>query len=190
MSTLVKAQRFYFSKDLFLSGSNPIRERVMSTPTWPVPYYQRLTKAYPIRGSPPSTQNRPSPPSAASISPPTIPRGCPPSTCSTRLPRDVRLSLTPSSTSRLTVLPSPRSLSHQEGRLRDHGQGLRQRHLPIPRRHQQGERQDPQGTHPYLIANNAYPPTLIHPFPARPALPLSLSPRVEYNINWRCCSGD
>jgi hypothetical protein len=23
----------------------------MSTPTWPVPYYQRLTKAYPIRGT-------------------------------------------------------------------------------------------------------------------------------------------
>ena len=30
--------------------SNPIKERVMSTPQWPVPYYQRLHKAYPVRG--------------------------------------------------------------------------------------------------------------------------------------------
>jgi hypothetical protein len=48
--SLLKTSRFYFSKDIFLSGQNPIRDRVMSTPTWPVPYYQRLTKAYPIRG--------------------------------------------------------------------------------------------------------------------------------------------
>lgn len=171
MSTLVKAQRFYFSKDIFLSGSNPIRERVMSTPTWPVPYYQRLTKAYPIRGSPPSTQNRPSLPSVVSTSLLTIPHGFPPSTCSTRLPRDVRSSPTPSSTSRLTVLPFQYSLSDQEGRLRDHGQGLRQRHLPVPRCHQQGKRQDPQGTHPHLIPNNAYPPTYIPPFPACPCPP-------------------
>ncbi len=63
ISPLVKAQRFFFSKDIFLSGANPIRERVMSTPTWPVPYYQRLTKAYPIRGPSSLTQSRPSPPS-------------------------------------------------------------------------------------------------------------------------------
>jgi hypothetical protein len=49
-STLLHSSRFFFSKDIFLSGSNPVRERVMSTPTWPVPYYQRLSKAYPIRG--------------------------------------------------------------------------------------------------------------------------------------------
>jgi hypothetical protein len=49
VNSLVFLNRAAFSKDIFLSGSNPIRERVMSTPTWPVPYYQRLTKAYPIR---------------------------------------------------------------------------------------------------------------------------------------------
>ena len=47
--SLILINQFHFSKDIFLSGSNPIRDRVMSTPTWPVPYYQRLTKAYPIR---------------------------------------------------------------------------------------------------------------------------------------------
>ena len=41
--------RASFSQMLFDPASNPIKERVMSTPTWPVPYYQRLTKAYPIR---------------------------------------------------------------------------------------------------------------------------------------------
>lgn len=50
MRTLLFRNQYLFSKDIFLSGSNPIRDRVMSTPTWPVPYYQRLTKAYPIRG--------------------------------------------------------------------------------------------------------------------------------------------
>lgn len=50
MKLLLNQNKFFFSKDIFLSGSNPVRERVMSTPTWPVPYYQRLTKAYPIRG--------------------------------------------------------------------------------------------------------------------------------------------
>lgn len=33
------------------SLSNPIKERVMATPQWPVPYYQRLHKAYPVRGN-------------------------------------------------------------------------------------------------------------------------------------------
>ena len=28
----------------------PLVDRVTSTPQWPVPYYQRLFKAYPIRG--------------------------------------------------------------------------------------------------------------------------------------------
>jgi len=46
---LAYSNRFFFSKDLFFSNSNPIRERVVSTPTWPVPYYQRISKAYPIR---------------------------------------------------------------------------------------------------------------------------------------------
>lgn len=39
-----------FSKMLQDRVSNPIKERVMSTPTWPVPYYQRLHRAYPVRG--------------------------------------------------------------------------------------------------------------------------------------------
>jgi hypothetical protein len=47
--SLLLVNRANFSKDLFLSGSNPIRERVVSTPAWPVPYYQRVSKAYPIR---------------------------------------------------------------------------------------------------------------------------------------------
>ena len=38
-----------FSKLLTDPTSNPIKDRVMSTPTWPVPYYQRITKAYPLR---------------------------------------------------------------------------------------------------------------------------------------------
>lgn len=49
MKGLVFVNRFNFSKDLFINGANPIRQRVMSTPTWPVPYYQRVVKAYPIR---------------------------------------------------------------------------------------------------------------------------------------------
>lgn len=49
---LTNANKFYFSsKDLLFSNSNPIRERVVSTPSWPVPYYQRIAKAYPIRGT-------------------------------------------------------------------------------------------------------------------------------------------
>jgi hypothetical protein len=49
MKNLVSCNRFFFSKDLFFSNSNPIKERVVSTPSWPVPYYQRIAKAYPIR---------------------------------------------------------------------------------------------------------------------------------------------
>lgn len=50
MKTLVFSNRYLFSsKDLLFSNSNPIRERVVSTPAWPVPYYQRIAKAYPIR---------------------------------------------------------------------------------------------------------------------------------------------
>ena len=51
MRNLVCVNRFFFSKDVFLSSSLPIRDRVVSTPTWPVPYYQRVAKAYPIRCS-------------------------------------------------------------------------------------------------------------------------------------------
>lgn len=49
-NTLVHMQKNGFSKSVFLSTSNPIQERVMATPTWPVPYYQRLVKAYPVQG--------------------------------------------------------------------------------------------------------------------------------------------
>ena len=58
--SLLARNTFPFSKDIFLSTQSPIRERVMSTPTWPVPYYQRVSKAYPIRGPFPLTQKTPS----------------------------------------------------------------------------------------------------------------------------------
>lgn len=48
-SSLVFTGRFSFSRMMTDRESNPIKDRVMSTPTWPVPYYQRLAKAYPIR---------------------------------------------------------------------------------------------------------------------------------------------
>ena len=51
-STLTHVQKQNFSNMLFNSSANPIKERVMSTPTWPVPYYQRMLKAYPVRGKP------------------------------------------------------------------------------------------------------------------------------------------
>jgi hypothetical protein len=70
MKTLVFRSQSYFSKDLFLSGSNPVKERVMSTPTWPVPYYQRIVKAYPIRCINSFTQNKTSPTSEVLTSPP------------------------------------------------------------------------------------------------------------------------
>ena len=38
----------------------PMVDRVMSTSTWPVPYYQRIFKAYPIRGNPIAKQKMPS----------------------------------------------------------------------------------------------------------------------------------
>lgn len=81
MRVLLNRNRFFFSKDLFLNGSNPIRERVMSTPAWPVPYYQRLTKAYPIRGTRDPIQNSQSLTLAAlTFQLMTLP-GCPLSTC-------------------------------------------------------------------------------------------------------------
>lgn len=43
--------RASFSKMLQDRVSNPIKDRVMSTPTWPVPYYQRIHRAYPVRGT-------------------------------------------------------------------------------------------------------------------------------------------
>lgn len=50
-NTLTLTQKYNFSLMMFNSSANPIKERVMSTPTWPVPYYQRMLKAYPIRGN-------------------------------------------------------------------------------------------------------------------------------------------
>ncbi len=50
-TTLTLVQKQNFSNNMiFNSSANPIKERVMSTPTWPVPYYQRMVKAYPVRG--------------------------------------------------------------------------------------------------------------------------------------------
>jgi len=31
-------------------NERPMIDRVVSTPSWPLPYYNRLFKAYPIRG--------------------------------------------------------------------------------------------------------------------------------------------
>lgn len=50
-NSLTHVQKQNFSNMLFNSSANPIKERVMSTPTWPVPYYQRMVKAYPVRGN-------------------------------------------------------------------------------------------------------------------------------------------
>ncbi len=61
MKSLVFTNRFNFSKDLFINGANPIRERVMSTPSWPVPYYQRIVKAYPIKCTLALIQNKENP---------------------------------------------------------------------------------------------------------------------------------
>lgn len=54
---LVSSPMFGFSSTHYLRNteSNPIKERVMSTPTWPAPYYQRLHRAYPIRCTDPLT---------------------------------------------------------------------------------------------------------------------------------------
>jgi len=49
MRGLLFVNRYYNTRNLYINGANPIRDRVMSTPSWPVPYYQRLVKAYPIR---------------------------------------------------------------------------------------------------------------------------------------------
>ena len=49
-NNLIFANRMYFSNNMVLNPfTNPIKDRVMSTPTWPVPYYQRIAKAYPVR---------------------------------------------------------------------------------------------------------------------------------------------
>lgn len=58
MKSLVFRNKFGFSNDLFINGAKPMRERVMSTPTWPVPYYQRVVKAYPIRCTAADIQNK------------------------------------------------------------------------------------------------------------------------------------
>ncbi len=38
-----------FCKMLENRSAYAIKDRVMSTPTWPVPYYQRVHRAYPVR---------------------------------------------------------------------------------------------------------------------------------------------
>ena len=48
---LTMVSQAQFSSMLQDITSNPIKERVMSTPTWPMPYYQRIHKAYPVRGN-------------------------------------------------------------------------------------------------------------------------------------------
>ena len=49
-ANLIFTNKAYFSNNMVLNPfTNPIKDRVMSTPTWPVPYYQRIAKAYPVR---------------------------------------------------------------------------------------------------------------------------------------------
>lgn len=57
-TSLTFLTRANFSKMLRNRESNPIKERVMSTPTWPVPYYQRVHRAYPVRCNPILIQNK------------------------------------------------------------------------------------------------------------------------------------
>ena len=117
MRSTVFVSRFFFSKDLYINGANPIRERVMSTPSWPVPYYQRVTKAYPIRGTSPSIQNSRNPIWEELTSQPTMSHGFKPSRFSMRAQKEDRLSAIPSKTSIPTVLTSLFSIPDQEGRL-------------------------------------------------------------------------
>lgn len=51
-TTILQTQKYCFSGSTMLWNSyeDPVKNRVMSTPTWPAPYYQRIVKAYPIRG--------------------------------------------------------------------------------------------------------------------------------------------
>lgn len=46
---LTFALRAGFSRSITDYSTFQIKDRVMSTPTWPVPYYQRLHRAYPVR---------------------------------------------------------------------------------------------------------------------------------------------
>lgn len=52
-SSLLFSNRMCFSgsKMLWSGTEAPIKHRVMSTPTWPAPYYQRIVKAYPVRST-------------------------------------------------------------------------------------------------------------------------------------------
>jgi hypothetical protein len=152
MRSLLLLNRAHFSKDVFLSGSNPIKDRVMSTPTWPVPYYQRLTKAYPIRGTFRTIQRRGNPISEESTSLLTIPLGSPLKSILIKPRREDRSSPTPNSTSKPSVPLRSFSLSNQERRLRDHDKGLRERYLTISGHYQQGKCQDSQRKNVDLIA--------------------------------------
>lgn len=57
---LMLSGRFAFSgsKMLWKGSESPIKHRVMSTPTWPAPYYQRIFKAYPVRSTPCADSDR------------------------------------------------------------------------------------------------------------------------------------
>ena len=117
MRSTVFVNRFFFSKDLYINGANPIRERVMSTPSWPVPYYQRVTKAYPIRGTSLLIQNSRNQIWEELMSQPAISLGSKQSRSSMQVLKAGRLSATPSKTSIQTVKVLLLSLSDQEGRL-------------------------------------------------------------------------
>ena len=55
---LTFALRAGFSRSITDYSTFQIKDRVMSTPTWPVPYYQRVHRAYPVRCNPILIQNK------------------------------------------------------------------------------------------------------------------------------------
>lgn len=145
MKGLLFVNRYYNTRNLYINGANPIRDRVMSTPTWPVPYYQRIVKAYPIRCKSPTMQRKQNPTSEVQTCLLMKLHGFSLSPSSMNRPKDGRLSATPSKISRPTVRMVLVSLSHQERWLRDHGPRLRQRYQPVFGPDQQRKHPNPQG---------------------------------------------
>lgn len=84
--TMANAYRFTNGSKMvpWLGVENPIKFRVMSTPTWPAPYYQRMVKAYPVRRTPPLTQTRTRAVSCTVQSSPMTPTGSVPRSSSER----------------------------------------------------------------------------------------------------------
>lgn len=100
--TLVQKQAFS-NQMIFNSSANPIKERVVSTPTWPVPYYQRIHKAYPVRGTLHLIQKRKTSVSIWWISKSMTPTGSQPKEFSIRHSREDKSCSIPKITSKPTV---------------------------------------------------------------------------------------